>query len=97
MLTLQKLQIQSFLFRKANLKYVGNRRCSFLPEERSGSFRCSPLLAPVPRGKTERRVSFVRENANTQGKVFSNPIGLAAGYDKDGTAIFSLMVMGFGV
>jgi len=30
------------------------------------------------------------------GKEFSNPIGLAAGFDKDGEAVTGLLDMGFG-
>lgn len=59
------------------------------------------VLAPThrPSAKEQRLNVEVRlwgGNSNTNTKVFPNPIGLAAGYDKDGTAISSLMSMGFG-
>ena len=59
------------------------------------------VLAPThrPSAKEQRLNVAVRlwgKHNNTSTKLFSNPIGLAAGYDKDGTAIFPLMAMGFG-
>ena len=59
------------------------------------------LFAPThrPSMKEQRlnvQVRLWEGDKNTNAKVFPNPIGLAAGYDKDGTAIDSLMAMGFG-
>lgn len=58
-------------------------------------------LAPThrPSAKEQRLNVEVRlwdKKDNKKTKLFSNPIGLAAGYDKDGTAISPLMAMGFG-
>eukprot|EP00751_Fragilariopsis_kerguelensis_P002524 CAMPEP_0170828094 /NCGR_PEP_ID=MMETSP0733-20121128/47658_1 /TAXON_ID=186038 /ORGANISM="Fragilariopsis kerguelensis, Strain L26-C5" /LENGTH=346 /DNA_ID=CAMNT_0011192395 /DNA_START=297 /DNA_END=1334 /DNA_ORIENTATION=+ len=52
------------------------------------------ILAPTHRpSASEQELNVV---VRLWDKEFSNPIGLAAGYDKDGTAIISLMGMGFG-
>eukprot|EP00536_Pseudo-nitzschia_multiseries_P010210 jgi/Psemu1/202722/e_gw1.305.71.1 len=52
-------------------------------------------LAPThrPSAKEQRLDVVVRLDTAA---VFKNPIGLAAGYDKDGTAIAPLLAMGFG-
>jgi len=59
------------------------------------------MLAPTHRPSVKEQrlnveVRLWEGNNKTNTKLFSNPIGLAAGYDKDGTAISSLMAMGFG-
>jgi len=71
------------------------------PEEAHKMALQIAFLAPThrPSAKEQRlnvEVRLWEKNKNTQAKIFSNPIGLAAGYDKDGTAISPLMAMGFG-
>jgi dihydroorotate dehydrogenase len=53
------------------------------------------ILAPThrPSAREQQLNVVVRLWGN---KIFSNPVGLAAGYDKDATAITPLMGMGFG-
>ena len=71
------------------------------PEEAHKMALQMAFMAPThrPSAKEQRldvEVRLWEKSKNTKQKVFSNPIGLAAGYDKDGTAISSLMAMGFG-
>ena len=71
------------------------------PEEAHKMALKIAVLAPThrPSAKEQRlnvEVSLWDKNKKTNAKVFSNPIGLAAGYDKDGTAVSPLMAMGFG-
>ena len=67
------------------------------PEEAHKAALKIAVLAPThrPSAKEQRVNVEVRLWEKDKKKVFSNPIGLAAGYDKDGTAISSLMAMGF--
>ena len=71
------------------------------PEEAHKMALKIAVLAPThrPSAKEQRlnvEVSLWDKNKKTNAKVFSNPIGLAAGYDKDGTAVSPLLAMGFG-
>ena len=71
------------------------------PEEAHKAALQIAFLAPTHRPSANEQklnveVRLWENRKKTQGKVFANPIGLAAGYDKDGTAISSLMAMGFG-
>ena len=39
---------------------------------------------------------FLFQHTNLWGKQFSNPVGLAAGFDKDGVAVDGMLKTGFG-
>lgn len=41
-------------------------------------------------------ISFFFQKIELLGKKFSNPVGIAAGFDKDGEAILGLQDIGFG-
>lgn len=56
-----------------------------------GIFALSNGLAPRMRGKDDPRL-----NVEAFGMTFSNPLGLAAGFDKDAKAFKALLGMGFG-
>lgn len=71
------------------------------PEEAHKMALKIAILAPTykPSAKEQRmnvEVRLWKGKGDKLTKVFPNPIGLAAGYDKDGTAISPLMAMGFG-
>jgi dihydroorotate dehydrogenase len=71
---------------------------------RSGLFRLDPerahelALGALRRGLVPSRKAATdpRLKRTLAGLEFSNPIGLAAGFDKDGTAIDALLGLGFG-
>lgn len=55
------------------------------------------FMAPTYRPSAkEQKLNVAVTLWDTNPTTFANPIGLAAGYDKDGTAIAPLMKMGFG-
>ena len=39
---------------------------------------------------------YLLQHTNVLGKQFSNPVGLAAGFDKDGVAVDGMLKSGFG-
>ena len=60
-------------------------------------FRATDLLGPVSRGATERwRVRDPRLARTVFGLRFENPVGLAAGFDKDGVYYAQMAKLGFG-
>lgn len=62
-----------------------------------GGFRASGLLGPVARAATARwRVRDPRLARTVFGLRFANPVGLAAGFDKDGVYYTEMAKLGFG-
>ena len=62
-----------------------------------GGFRASGLLGPVARAATARwRVRDPRLARTVFGLRFANPVGLAAGFDKDGIYYTEMAKLGFG-
>ncbi|MCK5041892.1 MAG: quinone-dependent dihydroorotate dehydrogenase [Sphingomonadales bacterium] len=68
-------------------------------------FRINPELAHklslmalkiTPKTKPSKNLSYSNLNTNVFGLNFANPLGLAAGYDKDGEVPSALSAMGFG-
>lgn len=53
-------------------------------------------LVPPSRWLLERLFSAPPKPVHAFGLTFRNPVGLAAGYDKDGVAVYGLSALGFG-
>ena len=56
----------------------------------------SPLISKFARPASEARTSGVSSAVNRFGISFPNPVGLAAGFDKNGIALDALASLGFG-
>ena len=64
------------------------------------TLRLLSLAGSNPLSRTLLKILYTRPTGGSQveafGLVFPNPIGLAAGYDKDGLGIHGLACLGFG-